>query len=287
MNYYNERKRAKAGIEPDYAEREALAKNRHIRFPNPLGTVAIVCEKEGFLILFYAGIVYAGFYFVLSGMSKLLSEIYGYNDTIVGLMFLPVCGGSLLAAFTQGRLMDWNFRRHAARLGMEIKKGRQQNLRNFPIESVRLQIAIPMTLFAAVSVIGYGWVLEARVNIAGPVVFLFLTGYGLIASSQNVSVLMVDINPGLAGTATAGSNLVRCLLGAGATALTVPLINAIGIGWSYTLIGLSMIGLSPMLFAVMRWGPQWRKKRFELQDEKIALEKERQTVQEGVRNGPQ
>ncbi|RDW62641.1 hypothetical protein BP5796_10943 [Coleophoma crateriformis] len=281
MNYYNDKKRAQQGIAPDYAERDALARDRRIRFPNPVATLAIVCEKEGALILFYAGMVYAGFYCVLSGMSKLLNEIYGYNDTIVGLMFLPLCGGSLVAAFTQGRIMDWNYRRHAARLGIEVKKGREQNLRDFPIESARLQIAVPMTIFAAVSVIGYGWVLDARVSIAGPIVFLFLAGYGLIASSQSTSVLMVDINPGQAGAATAGYNLVRCLLGAGATALTVPLLDALGIGWNYTFVGLCIIGLSPMLFAVMRWGPRWRKTRVERQEVKEALKNESKMAREG------
>ena len=104
---------------------------------------------------------------------------------------------------------------------------------------------------------------------------LFLMGYTLIASTQTISILIVDINPGLAGTATAAFNLIRCLLGAGATALILPMTNAMGLGWSYTLIGLMYIGLSPMLLAVIRYGPGWRKARREKDGGKAKEKEER------------
>jgi len=101
MNYINEKKRLKEGITPDYAQRDALAKKRHIRFPNPLATLVVATEKEGALILFFAGIVYAGFFAVISGMPSQLKDIYGFDDLIIGLMYLPIAGGSLVAAFTK------------------------------------------------------------------------------------------------------------------------------------------------------------------------------------------
>ena len=284
LNVVNERKREKTGLgTPDYAERDLLAKQRGpIRFPNPLETLVVATEKEGFLVLFFAGIVYAGFYAVISGMPSQLKEIYGYNDLTVGLMYLPISGGSIVAAFVQGRVVDWSFQREARRIGMKVTKSRQQDLTDFPIEKARLRVGIPMLLLACLSTIAYGWILHFRTNVAGPCVMLFLQGFSLIASTQVISILIVDINPGLAGTATAAFNLIRCLLGAGATALIVPMTNSLGLGWSYTLIGLLYVALSPMLFVVIKCGPKWRKERKEKADKKERLEREKEEAEQGA-----
>jgi MFS family permease len=254
---------------PDYAERDALAKKRDpLRFPNPLDTLVVAIEKEGFFILFFAGIVYAGFYAILSGMPSQLNQIYGFDELKVGLMYLPMAGGSIVAAFTQGRLVDWSFAREAKKLGIEVKKRKQQDLSHFPIEKARLQVAAPMLLLATTSTVIYGWVLHFRVSVAGPVIMLFVQGFALVASTQCISILIVDINPGLAGTATAAFNLIRCLLGAASTALIIPMTNKMGLGWSYTLIGGVYVLLSPMLWVVVTWGPGWRRERAEKEREK-------------------
>jgi len=277
-NYLNERRREKEGLgPPDYAERDALAKKRgRLRFPNPLETLVVATETEGFFILFFAGIVYAGMYTIMGGMPSQLKDIYGFDDLKVGLMFLPISGGSIVAAFTQGRLIDWSFQREAKKLGIKVTKRRQQDLSKFSIEKARLQVAFPMLLLSTISMIIYGWFLHFHVSIAGPCVILFVFGFAQIAFSQCISILMVDINPGIAGTATAAYNLIRCLLGAGSTALIVPMTNAMGLGWAYTLIGLIYVLMSPMLLAVVRWGPGWRKVKAEKEERKEREKKERE-----------
>ncbi|KAF7874213.1 hypothetical protein EAF04_002885 [Stromatinia cepivora] len=262
-NILDEHKLLNQGITPDYAKRDELAAARKLRFPNPLATLRIVYEKEAALLLFYAGIVYAGFYAIISGMPSQLHDIYGYDDLKVGLMYLPISGGCLVAAFTQGKIIDWSYFREARRLGITVMKSRQQDLSHFPIEKARLQVGFPMIILASLSTITYGWLMHFRVNIAGPCVILVVLGYTLIASTQAVSILIVDVNAGAAGTATAGFNLVRCLLGAGSTALIVPMVNRMGLGWAYTFIALLYVVLSPMLFAVMKWGPGWRREKVE------------------------
>ncbi|KAF7883630.1 uncharacterized protein EAF02_005550 [Botrytis sinoallii] len=280
-NIRKEYKLLKQGITPDYSKRDQLAAARKLRFPNPLATLRIVSEKEAALLLFYAGIVYAGFYAVISGMPSQFHDIYGYDDLKVGLMYLPISGGCFLAAFTQGKIIDWSYFREARRLGITFVKSRQQDLSHFPIEKARLQVGFPMILLASLSTITYGWILHLRVNIAGPCVILVVLGYTLIASTQAVSILIVDVNPEAAGTATAAFNLVRCLLGAGSTALIVPMVDKMGLGWTYTFIALLYVVLSPMLFAVMKWGPGWRRER----TEKQRIGEGRKTDEEDVSDG--
>ncbi|KAF7946929.1 uncharacterized protein EAE97_004178 [Botrytis byssoidea] len=280
-NFRKEHKLLKQGITPDYSKRDELAAARKLRFPNPLATLRIVSEKEATLLLFYAGIVYAGFYAIISGMPFQFHDIYGFDDLKVGLMYLPISGGCFLAAFTQGKIIDWSYFREARRLGITVVKSRQQDLSHFPIEKARLQVGFPMILLASLSTITYGWIMHFRVNIAGPCVILVVLGYTLIASTQAVSILIVDVNPEAAGSATAAFNLVRCLLGAGSTALIVPMVDKMGLGWSYTFIALLYVVLSPMLFAVMKLGPGWRRERAEKQ----RIGEERKKDDEAVRDG--
>ena len=217
-------------------------------------------------------------------MPSQLREIYGYSDLVIGLMYLPLAGGSLLAAFTQGKLIDWSYQREARRLGIKVIKSRQQELTNFPIEKARLQVALPLLLCCSLCTIAYGWILHFRTTVAGPCILLVCLGYTLIASTQSISILIVDINPGQAGTATAAFNLVRCLLGAGATAVILPMTSALGWGWAYTLIGFIYLALSPLLFAVIRWGPVWRRARQEA-DERKAREKGEREERKAMERG--
>jgi hypothetical protein len=86
-------------------------------------------------------------------------------------------------------------------------------------------------------------------------------GLTLTGAFNTVSTLLVDFYPMQAAKATAANNFVRCLLGAGATALIDPMLSAMGRGWCFTFISLVMLATSPLLVFVMRKGPKWREER--------------------------
>lgn len=268
VGIFNERKLVKAGTPPNFAKRDELALTRRIRFPNPLATLNILFDKEIGLVLFFAGMVYAGFYALVSSMPSQFKAIYNFSDLKIALMYLPIAGGSLVAAFSIGKLIDWAYFREARKLGVKVIKSRQQDLRNFPIEKARLVISFPALLVAATSMIGYGWILHFQTSIAGPCVMLFLMGYTLIGGTQAINILIVDVNPGLAGTATAAMNISRCLLGAGASAVIIPMVEKMGVGWAFTLIGAIYVLLAPILLLVIRCGPRWRREKAEKEEMK-------------------
>jgi MFS family permease len=176
-------------------------------------------------------------------------------------MFIPIGVGGILSALTSGKLVDWNYRRHAKMLGVLVVKNRRQDLTNFPIEKARLQVAFPMFFLAGAFLIVYGWILTVKVSLAAPIITLFIAGYALTFTYQVLNVLMVDIYPGKPAVATSANNLVRCEIGAVFSAIILPLINAIGIGWAYTILALIFVAFAPLLLIIMRKGPQWRKEK--------------------------
>ena len=252
---------------------ESVRKNYHLAFPNPLSTLRIVTDKEAAIVLFCSGLIFACLYATTTAIPSQFGRIYGFDELKLGLVYIPFGSGGIISAFTTGRIVDWNYRRHAKRNGFPTEKSRQQDLTDFPIEKARLEIALPLLYSTVVGMIGFGWVLHFQTNLAGPLIFLFIFGFGVMAAFQVVQILMVDINPGDAAAATAANNLFRCLLGAGSTAVVIPIIDRLGIGWTYTLFGLVWIAFSPLLWVLIQYGPLWRRQKKDKQDRKVAQKK--------------
>ncbi|KAI9730069.1 MAG: hypothetical protein M1834_006061 [Cirrosporium novae-zelandiae] len=273
MNYLKVRKQTReAGNDPTvlFAKRQMLARQRRFRFPNPFLVLRIVFELEVGLVLLFNALLFCAMYDVTSGIPSQYAEIYGFNDLQIGLSYIPLGVGASIAAIINGKLVDRNYRRLAKKHGMPLIRNRHQDLRNFPIEACRIQIVFPMLFLGSAALIAYGWVLDYETSLAGPLVLLFFLGYCLAGAFNVLSTLTVDLYPQAPATVTAANNLVRCLLGAGATALVLPMIHGMGRGWCYTFLGLALIGLSPILLAVIKWGPKWREEKRIKDEEKQA-----------------
>ncbi|KAJ5096681.1 major facilitator superfamily transporter [Penicillium angulare] len=227
--------------------------------PGILSAIPILLEKENLLILFFGGIFYAGFYIIITGLPAQLSSTYSYNSIQVGLCYIPIGAGPLLIRPFVGRIMDANFRRHARRLGVKIDKEIQHNIDDFPIERVRLEISLAFIYFACITIIPYGWVIGMeQPPLPAILVLLFFMGLSVSAAFQPLSALVIDINTKSSAAASAANNLVRCLLGAGGVAIVNPLFDALGRGWTATLIALVWGLMSFCWWAVIKWGPRWR-----------------------------
>ncbi|WPH00569.1 Hypothetical protein R9X50_00339900 [Acrodontium crateriforme] len=265
--------REKKGIPVDEKKKAELRKNYRITIPNPIATLVVLSDFESALIMFATGLGVACFYAISTGASVAFRSVYGFNELQISLIFVPIGAGSIVSAFTTGKMVDWNYRRHAKRLNFPVKRNRQTDLSNFPVEMARLQIGVPLLLMGATAVVGYGWMMDHHVSLAGPVIILFILGYTLIAGFQCLNVLMVDIYPGQPATATAANNVTRCLLGAAASAAIGPLANAVGNGWAYTILAgfFYLASIGPLMS--MKYGMQWRKaKKEKLELKRLAKE---------------
>jgi MFS family permease len=252
---------------------------RKLRFPNPLRALGVVFEKDLSIILFYNTMIYLCFILVTATLSTQFKAIYGLDDLIIGLCYLPYGLGCCAAALTQGYVLDWNYRRIARRIGFTINLRRGDDLAKYPIERARLQPMIPMTALGAMALICYGWVLNAETGLAGPLVLLFVIGLCLTGSFSILSTLVVDLYPEAPATAVAANNLFRCLFGAGGTAVIETVLKAWGRGWTFTFLALVVVVFSPILWVSMTWGPRWREERrvrkLKEKEEKEARKEER------------
>ena len=150
----------------------------------------------------------------------------------------------------------------ARQIGVSIDKKRGNDLRDFPIERARLEVVLYPLALGISFFIAWGWVVQARTNLAGPLVVLFFHGVFSSAVFSMLTTLIVDLYPQSPSTATAALNLVRCLLSAVGTAVIQLIIDAMGLGWCFTFLALLVLAASPGLWVVRKWGPKWREQRF-------------------------
>ncbi|KAJ5764916.1 MFS transporter [Penicillium odoratum] len=264
------KRRIKKGLNPDPEKVAEIRKNYRLRIPSPWPTLRVCFDLETALILLTTGLMFACFYAVMTGATTSFHEVYHFNNIQTGLMYLPIGAGGIVSAFTTGRIVDWNYRRHAKKAGLPVLKNVRADIRNFNIEKVRIQVALPLYYTSLVTVIGYGWVLGHKVNLAAPIILLFICGYCLNGASQVLNALMVDIWPGRSASATAANNLFRCELGAAASAAISPMTQAMSSGWAYTTLALIALAASPSFWIMMTHGIKWRQKRLGKKEESEA-----------------
>lgn len=219
----------------------------------------ILTEKEGGITLGYGSLLYAGYYAVLITLSTDLAERFGFSPVIIGLCYLPLGVGSIVSRWTCGYLLDWNFRRHAKRLNIELSHQRQQDIDALPIELIRLQVSIPFIYVSCCAVVGYSWAMQSKSSLAAIEICLFLCGLFFSGALNGMNTLIVDTHVTQPATAVAANNLFRCLMGAGAAAIALPVINRIGMSWTGIVVAAIWVALSPCLWVVLFRGARWRR----------------------------
>lgn len=158
----------------------------------------------------------------------------------------PFSAGAAIGNVMCGKTLDYNYKRVARQIGVSVDHRRGNDLRHFSIEKARLEVIWYPLILGSCTVIAWGWSLQARTSLAAPLIVLFFAGFFLSGAMAMLSALLVDLYPQNPATATA-LDLTRCLVSAAGTAVIQYIIDAMGVGWCYTFLGLLTMAFSPLL----------------------------------------
>lgn len=212
------------------------------------------------MLLPYA-VGYATYSCLQSSLSTLFKDIYNINGLASGLIYIPFGVACALSAFGTGKLLDWNYRKTAAEMGVTIDRTKADDLANFPIEKARLRTMTWLVAISACLIASYGWQLQEHVSMAGPLVTQFFIGLTIQTMFTALSTLLVDVHQDCPSTAQAACNLFRCEIAAGYLAALDALLRAIGAGWTFVLFAATVF-LAVLLLWVLQWrGMTWRQNR--------------------------
>jgi hypothetical protein len=121
----------------------------------------ILFDKKSALIHLYNGLFFTGMMLVTGSLPTHYGRVYKNLTTLsLGLCYISLGAGSLVATLTMSHVVDWNFRRHARAAHLTVTKDRQQDLTNFPIERVRFQVVVPGHVVGTVGILLFGWTLH-------------------------------------------------------------------------------------------------------------------------------
>ncbi|PSR78080.1 major facilitator superfamily domain-containing protein [Coniella lustricola] len=207
----------------------------------------ILLTRERFCLLFYVGLIFAGFQAIATELPTQFKAIYGYDSVMIGIMYLPLAGGAMISTAVFGKQMNRNFQKYAARAGINLEAGQEVDMNRVNVERARLEITVAPLLISTAGIVCWGWVLEKKTSIAAPCVLLFFMGVGLNGVMATTNALLMDISQSQAGAVMAASNLTRCALGAVASAAIQTMIDKMGLGWTYVVFGVVFFAFSPMM----------------------------------------
>ena len=158
--------------------------------------------------------------------------------------------------------MNRNYALTAKEIGHEIDRVTGDDLDMFPIERARVRSCWILLGISSCGWIGYGWALEKSVHVSVPLILQLMHGFLCTCLLQTFNALLVDIFPKKPSAAATSGNITRCALSALYVALLQPVVEAIGRGWYFTLLGITS-GLTGglALFLLRTKGYQWRKQR--------------------------
>ena len=229
-----------------------------ISIPNPLSCLVALVNRSNFIVIVVGGMQYMIFGCLAASLSTQMIAIYSLDYLTAGLVYMPSGIGGILAAFLTGKLLDYEYRRTAQKYGLPVSKSSNE-IKDFPIEEARLYSVFYFITINAIATVGYGWTLQARTHIAGPVIMQLITGGMSVAIFVICGGLLTDLNPDRSATVQASYNLIRCALGGAGVAVLQIISDAVGNGWCFAIYAAFGVLCVPLLLLLRQRGQCWRK----------------------------
>ncbi|KAH9906721.1 major facilitator superfamily domain-containing protein [Xylariomycetidae sp. FL2044] len=187
-------------------------------------------------------------YSLLTPIRYVLNPRYHLTTPMQGGLFYlaPGCG-YLTGTFLGGRYADYVVKKYIKKRGVRIPEDRLYSALPF------MGIVIPACILI------YGWCVEKDVGgIPLTVIVLFLQGCAQLFCFPSLNTYCLDVMPGRGAEVIAGNYAIRYLFACAGTAVVLPAINAIGVGWFSTISTLFLLSGAACTYASIRRGESWR-----------------------------
>ncbi|KAI1456591.1 MFS general substrate transporter [Annulohypoxylon moriforme] len=244
--------------QPQEAETGRMAKAGKIlkRFIDPFKVLAYLRFPPILISVFSAAIAFGSLYVInISIEVNFGSPPYNFNTLEVGLLYLAPTLGYAVASLLGGRWIDYIMHREAKKAQRYDADGK---LKYLPEDRMKENIWLAASLYPA-GMIWYGWTADKGIHWIVPSIANFFFGIGSMLVFGAVTTMLTEFTPGHSSSGVAINNFVRNILSCTGAIVTQPLINALSIGWTCTMVGLfAWVVGNVAILALKTQGPRWR-----------------------------
>ncbi|KAJ6786670.1 hypothetical protein PWT90_08088 [Aphanocladium album] len=215
---------------------------------NPLRSVSLLRYLNVVAVSFASAVTLFALYCMLVPIRFVLNPRFGLESPLLsGVFYLVPGAGCLFSTMIAGKYGDWTVKTWIAKRGRRVPED-------------RLRAAIPaLALIQGGGVLIYGWTVDKAVGgMPVPLIFLFVQAIGQIIASTMLNTYCLENTPSLSADIIAICWLVRYIGACIATAVALPMIRGIGVGWTLTINFLLLVLSSFVIMVTVKWGESWR-----------------------------
>ena len=217
----------------------------YLRFPAVLITV------------YYASVTFLCLYLLSVSLQVTFSIApYNFSTILVGLTYIPNSIGYVIASVFGGKWTDRIMAREAKRANRYDENGKLQYR---PEDRMRENAWVAAFLFPA-ALLWYGWTADRGVFWLVPLIANFFFGVGCMLIFGMATTMLTEFMPKKASVGVALNNFIRNIFSCVGTVVAEPLIEAIGNGWLFTIVGVIGAASSVVVWAMRHYASRWREK---------------------------
>ncbi|KAI0164405.1 MFS general substrate transporter [Hypoxylon sp. FL1284] len=208
------------------------------------------------ITVYYAAVTFGSLYVLNIVIQSAFSQApYGFSAIAIGLLYLPGSLGYFAASMLGGRWIDRIMVRAAERAGRRDARGRLVYL---PEDRMRENAWISATLYPG-ALVWSGWTTYYGVHWAAPAVANFFFGLGSMLVFSAATTMLTEFMPRRSSSGVALNNFVRNIFSCTAGVVSQPLIDAIGVGWLLSAVGLiAWVSGNLAIWLLRRNSRRWR-----------------------------
>ncbi|KAL2874967.1 hypothetical protein SGCOL_009809 [Colletotrichum sp. CLE4] len=218
---------------------------------NPMGVLRQFKYPNIVAANFACGLLGFNQYGLLSSIRRVINPRFGLTTPLIsGLFYLAPGAGFLMGSTIGGRVSDHTVKRYI----------RKRNGLRLPQDRLKSSLPAIFVVLPAGTLI-YGWSVQKEVGgIALPIISCFFEGLGLMWSFSGLNTYSAEAMPERRTAVISSKYIVQYSFGAGSVGGLVPMIDAIGVGWSFTitafsalLAGVLVLGISKFASRAQNW----------------------------------
>ncbi|KAF7294529.1 Major facilitator superfamily transporter protein [Mycena indigotica] len=188
-------------------------------------------------------------YSLLTPIRYIINPRFGLTTPIQsGLFYLAPGMGYITGTFMGGRYADYIVKKWIVkRNGERVPEDRLRSCVPF------LGGVIPGCMLI------YGWSLEKKAGgVALPIIVMFLQGCAQLFCFPSLNTYCLDVMQSRSAEVVAGNYMVRYFFAAAGSAVVLPAVQVIGVGWFSTITAVFLVFSALAVYCTAVWGQSWR-----------------------------